>query len=303
MLTGVRQAVLIVNPFASGVTDERVAAVEGALRRVAELRTLRTERPGHAVELVEAVCREGVDAIVVFSGDGGYNEAANGADGQTPLGFVPGGGTSVLARALGLPREPEAAARSLAEAIEHDRTRRITLGRVNGRRFAFTAGIGFDAELVRRVEGLGRAEDGRRAGDLAFARVAAGLLLERRGRFEPALEVDGMGRAAFLIAANCDPFTYAGRMPLRVAPAARFELGLDFVAPRAVRGRDVPRLLAYLATGRESFRGAHVAYAHDVDGFEVVCDRPLPLQADGEDLGDVEEVVFEAEPDVLTVVG
>ena len=297
-----RQAVLIVNPFASGVTEERIAAVERALRPAAEVRTLLTERPGHAVELAEAASGDGVDAIVVFSGDGGYNEAANGADGRVPLGFVPGGGTSVLARALGLPREPVAAAHALAEAIERGRSRRITVGRVNGRRFTFTAGIGFDAELVRRVDALGRDEDGHRPGDLAFARVAAGLLVERRGRFEPALEVAGIGRAAFVLVANCDPFTYVGRMPLRVAPEAQFELGLDLVAPRAVRPVDVPRLLAYLATGRPSLRGSHVAYRHDLDRVEIVCDRPLPLQADGEDLGDVERAVLEAEREALPVL-
>ena len=74
--------------------------------------------------------------------------------------------------------------------------------------------------------------------------------LERRARFEPVLEVSGLGRAAFALVGNCDPFTYAGGMPLRVTPEARFELGLDLVAPRTVRPRDVPRLLAYLATGR-----------------------------------------------------
>jgi hypothetical protein len=33
-----------------------------------------------------------------------------------------------------------------------------------------------------------------------------------------------------------------------------------------------------------------------------VCDRPLPLQVDGEDLGDVREAVFEAERDAIAVL-
>jgi hypothetical protein len=114
--------------------------------------------------------------------------------------------------------------------------------------------------------------------------------------------VDGVGRAALVLVANCDPFTYAGRLPLRVAPEARFELGLDLVAPRAVRPSDLPRLLAYLVTGRASLRGSHVAYAHDLDRIEVVCDLPLPLEADGEDLGDVERAEFEAEREALPVL-
>ena len=46
----------------------------------------------------------------------------------------------------------------------------------------------------------------------------------------------------------------------------------------------------------------HALYLHDVDLVEIECDVPLPLQADGEDLGDVVSARFEAERDALTVV-
>jgi diacylglycerol kinase family enzyme len=39
-----------------------------------------------------------------------------------------------------------------------------------------------------------------------------------------------------------------------------------------------------------------------VDELEVECDLPTPLQADGEDLGDVVSARFEAERDALRVV-
>ena len=41
---------------------------------------------------------------------------------------------------------------------------------------------------------------------------------------------------------------------------------------------------------------------HDTDRIVVRCDAPMPLQLDGEDLGDVEEVVFEAERDAVAVL-
>src|SRR6266508_3766629 len=135
-----KRAVLIVNPFASRVTEEGIAAVERALMRSAYERTVRTERARHAVELARDAGE--ADALVVFSGDGGFNEALNGVErDDLPLGFVPGGGTSVLPRALGLPRDPVEAAERLADAMARDRTRRISTGRVNGRRFAFSAGV------------------------------------------------------------------------------------------------------------------------------------------------------------------
>src|SRR5213080_2808032 len=140
-----KRAVLIVNPFASRVTEERITAVERALMRAAYLRTVRTERPRHAVELARDAAD--ADALIVFSGDGGFNEALNGVErNDLPLGFVPGGGTSVLPRSLGLPRDAIEAAERLADALAHGRMRNISTGRVNGRRFAFNAGIGLDAE-------------------------------------------------------------------------------------------------------------------------------------------------------------
>ena len=80
MLVSVKRAVLIVNPYSTHVTGKRITAVERALRERAELETEFTQRPGHATELAAGFA-DRVDAIVVFSGDGTYNEALNGADG------------------------------------------------------------------------------------------------------------------------------------------------------------------------------------------------------------------------------
>lgn len=292
------RAALIVNPFASAVTEERI---ERVARTLAVADVVRTERRGHATELARELCRE-VDVLYVFSGDGGFNEVVNGCRSPASLGFVPGGGTSVLPRALGLPRDPVRAAVRLVDALAARRSRRISLGRVNGRRFAFSAGVGLDAELVRRVDALGRASSGRRPGDLAFAWTAARLIFARRSRWDAALEVKGRGRAAFAFVANTDPYTYAGALPLHVAPEARFELGLDLVAPVAVRARTLPRLLAYAVRGRGQAEAPDVVYEHDADRIELVCDVPLPLQADGEDLGDVREAVFEAERGAVEVL-
>lgn len=281
---------LIVNPFASRVSEASVEAVVQALGNV-EVRL--TEHPGHATELAQEAA--GRNALYVFSGDGGFNEALNGLQADIPIGFVPGGGASVLPRALGLPRDPVAAARRVVEG----RTRRISLGRVNGRRFAFAAGIGLDAEVVRRVDALGRTRERGRAGNLRFAWTLARVVLEQRGHFETALEVAGHGRAAFAFVAKCDPYTYAGPLPVHVAPRARFELGLDLFAPQVVKPVGIPRLLAGLTTGRVP---RHVLQAHDLDLLTVRCDVPLPLHADGEDLGDVDEALFETERGAVSVL-
>jgi diacylglycerol kinase family enzyme len=283
---------LIVNPFASAVSEERVRVVEEELSRAGTVRTVLTERAGHAVELAAAAEEP---AIVAFSGDGGFNEVLNGVRDGVLVGFLPGGGTNVLPRALGLPRDAVAAARQVAEALRAERTRTISLGRANGRRFAFAAGVGLDAELVRRVDALGRRADGKRPGDLAYLAAAMHLIADRRARFEPVLEVRGLGRAAFALVANTDPYSFVGPLPLHVAPEARFELGLDVVAPQRVTASNLPRVLRYAFTGRGQAEAEDVVYAHDLDRLEIACERPLPLQVDGEDRGDVDAAVFEAQ--------
>jgi diacylglycerol kinase family enzyme len=289
---------LIVNPCASAVDEHRMARVEDVLGRVGEVATFLTERRGHATELARAAAY-GADAIFVFSGDGGFNEVVNGLGPDAPpIGCIPGGGTSVFPRGLGLPRDPVGAAEQLVEAFEKGRTRRISVGRVNGRRFLFNAGVFFDAELVRRIEA--RRSQAGRPGDAAFVATVLKLVREHRGRFDPVLEIEGAVRAAFVLVANTDPYTYLGAVPVHIAPDATLEGGLDIVAPTRVRRRDIPGLTRYVMTGRG--RPNSVVALHDFDRIRVRCYRPLPLQADGEDLGDVDEAVFEAERAALTVL-
>ena len=258
-----------------------------------------TRARGHATELARDAVATGATAVYVFSGDGGFNEVLNGIDGVDPGRLPPGRWHERASAGARPPSRPVAAAAAIAPAM----TRRISLGRVNGRRFGFNAGIGFDAELVRRVDALGRRPDGRRPGDLASpgpprAWSPSGARATRR-----ALELEGLGRAAFALVANCDPYTYVGgSRRSHVAPLARFELGLDVVAPRSVRARDLPRL-------RHGTRPRHKAgcaatdmiYGHDLDRLDDPLRRPMPLQVDGEDIGDVTEVLVECERDAVTV--
>lgn len=294
MLATMKTAALIVNPFASGVTEERLAAVARELGKSFELTVALTERPEHATEL--ALGLPDGDAVFVFGGDGLLNEALNGLDRDAVVGVLPGGHTNVVARVLGVPLDPVEAARALSTATPL----RVSLGRANGRRFAFAAGVGLDAELVRRVDELGRRSDGRRPGDVAFTWEAVKMLAGRRGRYEPAVEIEGHGRVAFALVANTDPYSYAGGRPLHIAPEARFELGLDLVAPKQVRASAIPRLVRFILRGEGQQHADDVVYAHDVDRLELRCDEPLPLQVDGEDLGNVEAVVFEAERDAVS---
>jgi diacylglycerol kinase family enzyme len=289
------EILLVVNPQASAVSDELAQRVASALGDDVEL--VLTERQGHGTDLVRD---SDAGAVVVFGGDGAFNEALNGLRPELPIGFVPGGGSSVLARALGLPSDPEAAALHIAGALREGRTRQISLGRVNGRRFGFSAGFGLPAEVVRRVDQQGR-DDGRRPPDRAFLARIVQLVAEQRGRLEDELEVVGHGRVVFALVANGDPYTYVGRMPVRLTPKAKWDDGLDLAAPRALGPLSILRLVtAGLIARTPKTRG--VLYLHDVDTIELRADRPLPLQVDGEDIGDVEVAQFSCERQAAKVL-
>ncbi len=266
---------LIVNPHASRVTEQRIAEVEDRVRPV---EVLRTEHRGHATELAREASG---DEVWVLGGDGIVNEALNGIRDGVALGIIPAGGANVVSRALDA------------------RERRISVGRVNGRRFAFSSGIGVDSEVVRDLETGSRAQSGRRASNLQYGRAVAGRLL---GRYEPRLEVVSYGRAAAIFVSNDAVYTYAGPLPLRFMPDASFELGLDFAAPVRVTPLSSASLFTRVLAGRGMAGASGVLTGHDLDRIDVRCDLPLPLQADGEDLGDVREAVFEAERDSVTVL-
>jgi diacylglycerol kinase family enzyme len=147
---------------------------------------------------------------------------------------------------------------------------------------------------------MGRSSDGRRPGDLAFARAVVVAIASNRGHVEPSLEVVELGRAAFAFVANGNPYTYAKGVPLPIAPEASFELGLDVVAPIRIRRRTLLGTAFRILTGHVQ-HGPYL-YGHDLDRIEIRCDAPLPLHVDGEDLGDVEQAVFEAERSAVAVL-
>ena len=190
-------------------------------RRLEVVETLLTERRGHATELAAEATG---DAVFAYGGDGLVNEVAE----------RPAGRQAARGRRRRAHERARACARLPDDPAQAVRERRISVGRVNGRRFSFAAGIGVDSETVRELETRKRLEDGRRRGDLAYARVIARRLF--RG-YEPRLEIEGLGRAGLLFVSNDAVFTYAGPRAFRFSPEARFELGLDLVAPeRARRG-------------------------------------------------------------------
>jgi diacylglycerol kinase family enzyme len=169
-------------------------------------------------------------------------------------------------------------------------------------------GMGLDAAIVRDVER--RQWVKRIIGDWFF--VWTGLRLFLAGRYdrrrphirlsvgtEPGQWRDGLYLA---VVQNLSPFTYLGRRALRLCPEASLGAGLDCFAMDTMRSLAVlPILVSAFGSARHTSH-PHVAYVQDQRTISLQSDVPLPIQADGEFLGERTEMVIESIPDALTVV-
>src|SRR4029450_11515962 len=102
-----QRLLLVVNPVARTMSKPVLAVIEKALWADFRLGVAETKEPGHASELAALAVDDGIDLVVVFSGDGTINEAVNALAGtETALGVLPGGAPNVSVRALELPTDP-----------------------------------------------------------------------------------------------------------------------------------------------------------------------------------------------------
>src|SRR5438034_2354916 len=123
------RVLLIVNPVARTVSRPTMAVIEKALSADFKLEVLETAERGQATEVAAQAALDGLDVVVVFSGDGTINEVVNGVSGKdAAAGVIPGGATNILAQALGMPLDPvEATGVLIARALD-GQARTLTLG-------------------------------------------------------------------------------------------------------------------------------------------------------------------------------
>jgi diacylglycerol kinase family enzyme len=304
------RALLVVNPKATATTARMRDVLAHALASEVKLDVVETEARGHATSLARQAVVDGLDAVVALGGDGTVNEVVNGLLAEGPRGdlpalaIVPGGNANVFARALGLPASPVEATSQLLDALRTHRRRSVGLGQADDRWFTFCAGLGLDAEVVRRVER--KRADGRRATPALYVRQGVHQFFLHGGRRRPAITVHADGRepeqVGLALVCNSDPWTYLGPRPVRPCPAASFDTGLDLFGLRSLGTVTTLRHLRQILSTRPRPRGRAVFALHDVDGFRLTADRPMALQVDGDDLGDRTEVVFRSVSGALDVV-
>jgi diacylglycerol kinase family enzyme len=321
------RALLVVNPKATTTSGRTRDVLTHALRSELKLEVAVTGYRGHARDLGRAAAADGaVDLVVALGGDGTVNEVVNGLLSHGPseklprLAVVPGGSTNVFARALGLPNDPVDATAVLLDALDAGRQRWISLGKAMSeglpdRWFTFTAGFGFDAAVVGRVEEQRRS--GRRSTHALYVREALRHYVterEHRKKGPITLEIPGQEPQPGLvmsIVSNTSPWTFFGNRPVLPSPAASFESDLDIFGITRMTAFGTARTIRQIlrphtpsdADGEQSGpSGKHVVSYHDVRHFTLVSQEPVPFQVDGDHLGDRSRVSFTGVRRALRVI-
>jgi diacylglycerol kinase family enzyme len=303
-----KRMLVIINPHATTVSDRLKHLVVYALRGSYQVDAIDTEARGHATELCREAARRGYDVVVAFGGDGTVNEAVNGLAGSdTPLSCLPGGRTNVYCRMLGIPIDVVDATEHLLQIADDWRPRRVDLGHVNERHFVFSAGVGLDASVVERVDAHPRLKA--RLGEWYYTWTGIQTFNRRYLVRPPRLEVElGSERlqGVTAIVQNAATYTFFGDRPVEMAEGATLDSGdLAGVLLQRSSPIDIPTII-----WRALSRRARVSRHRQVRAFSGLTslsvrsldERPLPLQVDGDYIGETDEAVFGVTPGGITVV-
>jgi diacylglycerol kinase family enzyme len=312
--SGKKRMLLIVNPYATTVSDRLKNLVAYALQGRYEVETVSTEAQNHATEIGREVRDHGYDVVVAFGGDGTLNEVANGLAGtDVPVSVLPGGSTNVVARTLGIPNDVVDATEHLLALADAWAPRRIDLGAAGERRFVFSCGVGIDATVVKRVDAHPRLKS--RAGPYYYSWAAISAFY-RRYMFDPVrlrVEVDGESDEGITaLAQNSDPFTYFASRPIRVCEGVAIDDGaLSLAVLTRAAVRDMPTLIPRLFSERrpaarhrriDQFDRVSAASIASISETRQGDPRPFPVQVDGDYIGERTALELSVEPGALTVV-
>jgi diacylglycerol kinase family enzyme len=312
---GKKRMLIIVNPYATTVSDRLKNLVVYALQGRFEVETVATEAQNHATEIGREVRDHGYDVVVAFGGDGTLNEVANGLAGtDVPVAILPGGSTNVVCRTLGIPNDVVDATEHLLTLADEWSPRKIDLGMADERYFVFSCGVGIDATVVRRVDAHPHLKS--KAGPYYYTWSAVSAFyrsyLRNPVRLRVETDAGGPAEGVTALAQNSDPFTYFASRPVRVCENVAIDDGtLSIGVLERAAQRDMPSLIPKLfSESRPAARHRRIEHFDDVTEATVTSTssdaegvlRPFPIQLDGDYIGEATALELRIAPGALTVV-
>ena len=245
-------------------------------------------------EIVHAALERGFELFVAAGGDGTVSGVAGGiVHTAVPMGIIPVGTTNALARELDIPLELDGALSLLMG--DHAITNMDAM-RIRDQFFVLNIGIGISALMMRDTE----RDIKRRFGRIAYLWTGLGKLLGLRLR-RFTVEVDGQSsrlRASEVLIVNSGGL---GEPYFHWEPHIHLDDGrLDVFVLRARTAPDYLRVVWGLLLGRQK-RDPNVRFLSAERSIAINADRPLPVQADGDVIGQT-PIQVQVVPNALQVI-
>ena len=266
------KTLVILNPAArsdkASRLRERIAALSGG----ASMRL--TSEAGDARRIAAEAVREGFEVVIAAGGDGTLNEVVNGIGGSTVrLGILPVGTMNVFATELGIPQGNLERAWSI---IEQGNVVEVDLPKANDTHFIQLAGVGLDAEVVRKTT----ADSKKALGPLSYLLTLVQVAAHKPSRVMLEAEGGRISEGSFALIGNGR--LYGGPFPV-FQRASLFDGLLDVLVFQNQSHWDVVRYFQAIAFGTHP-------QLPDVEYFQtstlrVTSSGDVPVELDGEVAG------------------
>ncbi len=288
---------VILNPFADrGRTGQKRQQVEAALAQAGLTYTLvETAGPNDAIALAQTAVQNGRIPIAA-GGDGTISEVVNGmlkaSDGAAtgPIGLLPLGTANDLTDMLQIPRDLQAAVAVIARGY----TRKIDVGRVNGRYFDNNSAIGLEPQV-----NIANTRMPFFKGDIRYIIATVWTILRNFAWQADITWDDGHYNGSMVLVSVGNTQRTGGAFFM--TPDAEPDDGLlDFVFGPAMSR------LALLGLLLKVFKGTHTAdprvQVHRTKTLTIRTETGTPAHADGEIIAtDATEITWDILPQALEV--
>jgi YegS/Rv2252/BmrU family lipid kinase len=286
---------VVLNPMAGSCTADDVRqALDRQLGEQIQTEIYETTGDEDVVALVRAELANNPSVVVAAGGDGTVSEVAEALIGtDTRLGIIPVGTANVFARELEIPLDLDGACALLDG--QHNTTS-VDAMKVGEQYYVLQIGIGIDSLMIRDTD----RESKRRFGRAAYMWTAFTRLVGYQPmRFTIVADGKRMRpRASQVLIANGGVL---GIAPFRWGPNIRPDDGkIDVCIVSARTALDYAGLIWHTILGQQK-RDRNVRYLTAERSIAISADYPLPIQADGEIIGDT-PIQIEVVAHVLKVI-